>query len=158
MSYTPKLLKPIYPRSKPGGKQIPRSLKTNGLDLARALFEQAVNDGELAGSPLVPSEPRLFSWPTGIAGAGGADEAASLGKRTWMDSTPRPEFSGGSAGVMGSAEAAAVFGRGALVINLPSGQEVGNSANPVWLRSGATPCGASRVSWDQDIADSLPMW
>lgn len=100
----------------------------------------------------------IFSWPTGIAGAGGADEAASIGKMTRIDCTRRPEFSGGSAGVMGGAEAVGVFGRGATRYKSPSEQEVGNAASPVWLRGGATPCGASRVSWDQDIADSLAMW
>jgi len=40
-----------------------------------------------------------------------------------------PEFSGGSAGVMGCAEAVRVFGEGAIVANLHSSQEVRNAAS-----------------------------
>jgi len=47
-----------------------------------------------------------------------------------MDSTPRPEFSGGSAGVMGSAEAVGVFGRGATRYKSPLGPGGGERGEP----------------------------
>lgn len=80
--------------------------------------------------PIVPSEPRLFPWPTGIAGAGGADETASMGKMTRIDCTRRPEFSGGSAGVMGGAETVGVFGRGAPRYKSPFGPGSGERGEP----------------------------
>lgn len=94
------------------------------------------------GSPIVPADSSRF--PPRHAGAGGADERNVLYRITCITSATKPEFSGGSAGMTGSAEAARVFGEGVNVANLHSSRDVRSAASLRRLQNPATPCGASR--------------
>ena len=67
------------------------------------------------GSPIVFGESRRV--PPRHAGAGGADERNVVYRIARIMSATKPEFSGGSAGVMGSAEAVRVFGERVIIAN-----------------------------------------